>query len=582
MAANSPPPTTRTSLDARPSIYAGFLPRVSISCLEPEHTSKTDVSTKCSSIDSLAASATVPSGLSSLKNSSLKLPHIPPTKRAPKANHRLSGNFVPSLPHIKGAHTIDRNSKRVSIKRMSVTVNSSTMHHFEAMETKRRATERWKGAITQVLRRLRAARSIGYVNKHFFNPVAVHASSSATDTATMRQLRFDPEMYRVVKRPGGSSLAMMALYKSPEHRSAEDTNLLEIMAQSLPGFEKYSFVMRRALGRVMNFSHFNNKSVILKQGHPAQSFYHILNGELEVRIVRPDGANIRVRVLRSGDSFGEIALLDAKQTRRTATVTAITDVDLLWFDRDDYDQILKGAIVKEMEERENYISKTPFFAAMGPEAVKALASTAEMLEVQADTTIFSEGDVSQFIMLICEGECKVLKLLDFAKVRVSHGGNTRFQLHPHPLSNAVDSSNGYAVVRKLAKIDKLEEQAHCGVTSAIITAGSPTQIATIGLLVNVRNTIWMPFSLVSASRLKYIAINRHTFCRELANFPELLERAAEEHLTFMEKYSNVRSMQISFIERRLWEMYKKEAVKSYIQDIRNKELDRKILHNVFQ
>jgi predicted MFS family arabinose efflux permease len=74
---------------------------------------------------------------------------------------------------------------------------------------------------------------------------------------------------------------------------------------------------------------------VMRQGDPADGFYVIADGEVEVF---EDG--IPVRVQGSGEGFGEIALI--RQTPRTATVTALTDVELLRLEGDDFVAAVTG------------------------------------------------------------------------------------------------------------------------------------------------------------------------------------------------------------------------------------------------
>jgi len=74
---------------------------------------------------------------------------------------------------------------------------------------------------------------------------------------------------------------------------------------------------------------------IIHQGDHGDRFYIVAAGEVEVRVdEQPSGT------LSAGDHFGEIALL--RDVPRTATVTALTDVDLLTLERDEFISAVTG------------------------------------------------------------------------------------------------------------------------------------------------------------------------------------------------------------------------------------------------
>lgn len=80
--------------------------------------------------------------------------------------------------------------------------------------------------------------------------------------------------------------------------------------------------------------HHHKGDIIIRQGDPADMFYVIIEGFVTISYNRPDGTQQTVGHLTSGDYFGEIGLLDGSP--RIATVTALTDVKLLSFDRDTF------------------------------------------------------------------------------------------------------------------------------------------------------------------------------------------------------------------------------------------------------
>ena len=66
---------------------------------------------------------------------------------------------------------------------------------------------------------------------------------------------------------------------------------------------------------------------IVVKGDPGDSMMAVLNGRVSISVPSPDGRQVVLSVLRDGDIFGEIALLDGKE--RTADVNALTDCEIL-------------------------------------------------------------------------------------------------------------------------------------------------------------------------------------------------------------------------------------------------------------
>jgi NADH dehydrogenase len=85
---------------------------------------------------------------------------------------------------------------------------------------------------------------------------------------------------------------------------------------------------------VLQRAHFSKGEIIIRQGDPADCFYLIESGQVEIIQEAPDKSPQYVRVCSAGDTFGEVAIL--RNAPRTATVRCVTAVDVLKFGRQDF------------------------------------------------------------------------------------------------------------------------------------------------------------------------------------------------------------------------------------------------------
>lgn len=77
---------------------------------------------------------------------------------------------------------------------------------------------------------------------------------------------------------------------------------------------------------------------ILREGDPGVDFYLVDRGVVEVATRTPAGASVALATLQRGAFFGEVAMFTGAP--RTATVTALTDVSVVRFDKRDIDEVL--------------------------------------------------------------------------------------------------------------------------------------------------------------------------------------------------------------------------------------------------
>jgi len=77
----------------------------------------------------------------------------------------------------------------------------------------------------------------------------------------------------------------------------------------------------------VTLAHYEPGQVIIRQGDPADAFFVIMRGEVQVVREQPDGTELEVDRMHQGDSFGEVGLLQHR--RRNATIRAVDAVDVI-------------------------------------------------------------------------------------------------------------------------------------------------------------------------------------------------------------------------------------------------------------
>jgi uncharacterized protein YhbP (UPF0306 family) len=103
------------------------------------------------------------------------------------------------------------------------------------------------------------------------------------------------------------------------------------------------------LAATLETVHVDAGTTIVRQGAPADKFFIIVDGEVEiVREEAPGPHPKRVASLKRGQFFGEMAIL--RHSPRTATVRALTPTTLLTMDRD----VFRGLVAQSLDTTEDF------------------------------------------------------------------------------------------------------------------------------------------------------------------------------------------------------------------------------------
>lgn len=154
---------------------------------------------------------------------------------------------------------------------------------------------------------------------------------------------------------------------------------------------------------------------IIKEGAPADAFYLIRKGEVEVLKKTKWGQEAPISASSQGEGFGEMALLTCSP--RFCSVTARTNVHLLKLDKSAFEEIVRadsafaGMMVERHQSfyRYNDIKTTQPFALLQPEQVAAISGRLKEQSFAPGDHIITQGETGDTYYIIKSGKAEVLK-----------------------------------------------------------------------------------------------------------------------------------------------------------------------------
>lgn len=154
-------------------------------------------------------------------------------------------------------------------------------------------------------------------------------------------------------------------------------------------------------------------SPIVREGEESDAFYVLSSGRARVVKAGEHGEEISLNVLRPGDSFGEMGLLE--KTARAATVRASSEVQLYRLDRSVFDALVENnpEIRKYLKLHSRHRSLQNFFQLYRPfarlpaDALTLLLDELEPVTAEKGQRIIRQGEHSGPLYVLEEGRVRV-------------------------------------------------------------------------------------------------------------------------------------------------------------------------------
>ncbi len=210
------------------------------------------------------------------------------------------------------------------------------------------------------------------------------------------------------------------------------------LLHELPGLHRLPEDVRAVVVEAFELVSYEFGAVIVEEGDEADAFYVIATGSARVVKRGESGDEVSLHILRAGDFFGEIGLLD--DSTRVATVRAREPVDAFRLERG----VFRALVSRYPDVREsfarlaqtrgalNFLRLRSVFSALPPEGLIELAEGLEPVDVAAGEFVVRAGDVEGPLYIVESGRLHIVRDGEeleylhtgdfFGELAVLHGG----------------------------------------------------------------------------------------------------------------------------------------------------------------
>jgi CRP-like cAMP-binding protein len=153
--------------------------------------------------------------------------------------------------------------------------------------------------------------------------------------------------------------------------------------------------------------------ILFNQGDIGDAFYFIKKGQLKIFILDAEGQSITLNILSSGDTLGELALLDAEP--RSASAIAIDDCLLLRIHKDKFlEQLHKyPQLMKEMIPTLSRIIryKTEYIMKLGQWSRLIIDSQYKTVLTEIESTNIEDSKTSSAVLAVGDSLKEMVKVI---------------------------------------------------------------------------------------------------------------------------------------------------------------------------
>ena len=217
----------------------------------------------------------------------------------------------------------------------------------------------------------------------------------------------------------GSSLVQSVKFITslpPEHRSHQELEKLYSKLNFIKFFKSLEQENSKetvlSCCKFITYEYFPPGSFVINQGEKGIKFYVILEGRADVIRENEEGEHQFLVELKTGDSFGERALMLGLP--RAASVKTNTDSHMLVLDIINYKRILNEFISEKFNTLVKVLRMLPFLKNQSENLLQRLVFYFKCRNYKRGQKVFSEGNPAEFVYVVKSGEFKITKKVQFS------------------------------------------------------------------------------------------------------------------------------------------------------------------------
>ncbi|CAD8147584.1 unnamed protein product [Paramecium pentaurelia] len=209
------------------------------------------------------------------------------------------------------------------------------------------------------------------------------------------------------------NLCVKTLQIAPSRRTQSDLALLLQLVEAITFFKNLQSqnpdIVLKCM-TVLSYKTVKKEEILFHVGDSGSLFYIILKGSVGVYILLPSPEDFKkfelkeVNILKAGNSFGELALLN-DNAKRTATIIAKEDCMFAVMEKHHFKTILGAQEQQKVQDRISFLCSFPFLQSWSFREIKTISYHFEPIQVTLNQAVIKQNDYCTNFYIVREGKC---------------------------------------------------------------------------------------------------------------------------------------------------------------------------------